>query len=177
MEVGFIFYQYLAAEKATELGVRKAVVSNPVAEELSLPNSDASYMSGKTASNDYGDVPMPTYNSTVCDGATSTCSNGYTYSSTAMATIVSTIQKIFPRVTTANVTVEYDYAPLGFVGKPCGPIPSVTVKLQNMKYNFIVLNVLVDLFPGNTLSASISMPSFVATMTAEDLSSNGSACG
>jgi Flp pilus assembly pilin Flp len=178
MEVSFALYQWLAAEKATEIGVRKAVVSDPVASGLTS-------LTGKTSSNEYGDRPMPAYNSTVCSGSGGggTCTNGYTYSPSAMGRVVSSVRRIFPRATEENVSVVYNYAPLGFVGRPCGAVPSVTVRLhdasdktQGMPFDFVVINLLAGLLPGDSISGTIRMPLFVATMTGEDLSSSGSAC-
>lgn len=169
IEVGFAFYQWLAAEKATEMGVRRAVVSSPVATDLTA-------MTGKTAGNSFGDRPMPSYSSTVCSGASASCSNGYTYSVAAMTRIVDAVRTVFPRATAANVSVEYRYAPLGFVGRPCGAVPSVTLRLQNVQFDFIVIHLLANLIPGGSLSGTITMPGFVATKTGEDLSTNGSGC-
>lgn len=47
-------------------------------------------------------------------------------------------------------------------------VPSVTVQLHNMSYNFIVLEALLDLV-GGPGAASFAMPPFTATMVGEDL--------
>ena len=162
MEFAFALFQWNTAEKATQFGVRQAVVSSPVATGLNSYN-------GKNGSNEWGDEPMPDFAASIvtCNGATSSCTNGFTYSATALNRVVAKMQKIFPRVKASNVVVEYLPIGLGFVGR-CGAVPSVTVRLQNMAYDFIVLDSLLSLVrrAGNE---SIAMPSFAATMTGEDL--------
>jgi hypothetical protein len=87
------------------------------------------------------------------------------------------MRTLFPRITAANVVVEYRDISLGFVGRPCGPVPSVTVRLQNLTFDFIVINTLVSLVKsGASLTSSMSMPSFRATMVGEDLNTVGAGC-
>ena len=47
---------------------------------------------------------------------------------------------VFPRVTAANVSVSYIYSGLGFAGRPGGPVPTVTVSLQNLTFQFFFLS-------------------------------------
>lgn len=162
IEYAFALFQWNTAEKATQFGVRRAVVSAPVATGLNTYN-------GKTNSNEYGDEPMPDFaNSTVvCNGATSQCSNGFTFSAAALNRIVARMQDIFPRIQNSNVVVEYTPIGLGFVGR-CGAVPSVTVRVQNMTYDFMVIDALLNLV-GGPGAASLAMPSFAASMVGEDL--------
>ncbi len=173
MEFAFALYQWNAAEKATQFGVRMAVVSTPVASGLNT-------FDGKTNSNDYGDEPMANFASSgavVCDGATSTCNNGYTFLSTPHDRLVAKMQQVSPGITAANVVVEYLHQSLGFVGRPCGPVPSVTVRLQNMAFDFIVIDAILSLVQGGTgLPSSVTMPGFTATMVGEDLNTVGAGC-
>ena len=172
MEFAFALYQWNSAEKATQFGVRMAVVSTPVASGLN--NFD-----GKNNGNEYGDEPMPGFapSSVICDGATTSCNNGYTFLSSVHNRVVTRMQQIFPRITAANVVVEYLPISLGFVGRPCGPVPSVTVRLQNMTFDFIVIDGILTLVQsGTALPAGITMPGFVATMVGEDLNTQGTGC-
>ena len=82
------------------------------------------------------------------------------------------MQQIFPRLDSTNVVVEYMPVGLGFVWRPCGPVPSVTVRLQNMSFDFIVIDSLLTLV-GGSLASSLAMPAFTATMVGEDLSTVG----
>jgi hypothetical protein len=70
---------------------------------------------------------------------------------------------IYPPITDANVQVIYRNVGLGFAGNPDGSdvSPLVTVKLRNLTFRPITCLV---------FRCSISMPSFSASLTAEDLS-------
>ena len=46
---------------------------------------------------------------------------------------------IFNRVTPANVVVSYMYSGLGFAGRPGGPVPTITVSLQDIPFQFFFL--------------------------------------
>ena len=39
----------------------------------------------------------------------------------------------------ANVSVSYAYTGLGFAGRPGGPVPTITVELQNLNFQFFFL--------------------------------------
>ena len=159
-EASFMFFQWNAAEKATQLGVRIATVSDPVATELTS-------FDGKTSGNRFGD-PMPPFSATpvVCDGATSTCNNGFTFLAAGLNRVASAMDKAYGGkgvITPDKVIVEYaPVAGLGFVGRPGGPVPAITVRLQNMTYDFILVDGLFGLSP-------IAMPAFAATLVGEDL--------
>ncbi len=178
MEFSFALFQWNSAEKATQMGVRTAVVSTPVAGGLlDFTGKDVG------GANSYGDEPMPAFNGGViitCDGGATPpdCTGPYTFEPDPHDRIVARMRRIFPRLTTANVVVEYMPVPggLGFVGRPCGPVPSVTVRLQNMSFDFIVIDSLLSLVGGG-LASSLLMPSFTATMVGEDLSTVGNTPG
>jgi Flp pilus assembly protein TadG len=162
IEYAFALFQWNTAEKATQFGVRKAVVSDPVAVGLNTFN-------GKTNSTEFGDEPMPNFANSpvVCNGATASCNNGFSFSQASHTRIVTRMRQMFPRITASNVIVEYAPIGLGFVGR-CGPVPSVTVRLQNMTYDFVVIHSLLNLV-GGSAAASLAMPNFAATMVGEDL--------
>ena len=89
------------------------------------------------------------------------------------------MREIYPRIAAETVAVDYFFMDLGFVNRPCGPVPSVTVRLQNMTFDFIVIDALLDLLvagPGG-LDPSMAMPSFTATMVGEDLNTFGNIPG
>lgn len=179
IEFSFALFQWNSAEKATQMGVRTAVVSSPVATGLNT-------FDGKTGGNEYGDEPPADFAATagspiVCtgNGTTGTCTNvqsgtyGGAYAAAAHTRIVDKMRTIFPRVTAQNVAVEYRFMDLGFVGR-CGPVPSVTVRLENMSFDFIVINSLLTLVAGGGgLGSTMALPSFTATMVGEDLNTQG----
>ncbi len=170
VEFSYLFYQWNAATKAVQFGARLAAVSPPVSSDLSaLTGMEGGTLPGGA---------MEPFNR-ACVGATGVCSGG-TYSATAMQTLVygrgNTVCvnppqsqltigmcNLFWRITPQNVTVSYNYTGLGYAGRPGGPVPTITVELSGLTFQYIFLNGLV---PG---LSSKSLPGFRTTMTGEDL--------
>jgi len=69
---------------------------------------------------------------------------------------------LFPAIRPQNVVVEYLYTGLGYAGRPGGPVPTITLRLTDLSYQFVVLNGLLRYTP-------ITMSGLSATATAEDL--------
>jgi hypothetical protein len=176
----FAFYQWNAAAKAVAVGVRIAAVSDPVASglrELSLAVVGPDRLPG---------APMPAF-TVVCDGAQATCACTVgtcpgvgAYDAAAMNTIVygrgssacddaksfyyAGMCDVFSRITPANVVVTYTQTGLGFAGRPGGPVPTITVALQNLSFRFFFLD-------GLSRFRNIPIPPLTTSITAEDLSS------
>ena len=180
----FAFSQWNSVVKAVERGARIAAVSTPVDNGL---RNLTGLVSGV---NQPGD-PMPAnYFSIICQGASTsggscTGTRAGTYNASAMNQIVygrgSSLSctdatsaysvgmcDIYSRITPANVTVEYQQTGLGFVGRPGGPVPTVTVSIRNLSFEFFFLNSLLRFGP-------IQMPPISATVTGEDLFSSAPA--
>lgn len=177
----YAFSQWTAAVKAVELGARLAAVSDPVASGLnSIPTDLLNPPTLQT-----GDS-MP-YFQVTCDGASATCScTGGTctgmgsYDANAMNTIVygrasascsdaisyyyTGMCDIFRRITPANVRIVYTQTGLGYAGRSSGPVPTISVSLQNLNYQFFFLNGLMGL-------ANMAIPPLTTTVTGEVLSS------
>ena len=176
-----LFYQWNAAAKAVQIGARLAAVSDPVASglnRLSQAVVSASIPPG---------AAMPIFVVT-CDGRTSTCTcNGVNacrgmggYDRAAMNTIVFGrgssscsdaksaegvgMCDIFPRITPANVKIVYAQTGLGYAGRPGGPVPTITVSLQNLPFQFFFLRGLMGFH-------DLQIPASTVSLTAEDLSS------
>jgi hypothetical protein len=184
----FAFHQWNAAAKAVEVGARIAAVSDPVAVGLNRL-SDQTVLNGVTMR-----AAMPSF-TVICDGGSLTCNctgacDGIlpnAYSTTAMDRIVygrgsttcgdaksyyaSGMCDILPSIAPANVVVIYQQSGLGYAGRPGGPIPTITVSLQNMTFQFFFLSAI--------LGKTIPMPAMTTTITAEDLCSGGTngSCG
>ena len=180
----FAFYQWNAAAKAVQAGLRIAIVSNPVASGLN--NLSEGVLGGSVIA---GQSAMPQFTVT-CDGATGTCACAGTctggvgaYSAAAMDALVygrgrnacgSTTSfyaagmcNFFPRVQPSNVRVIYTHAAndaLGYAGRPGGPIATIQLQLQGLQFQFFFLGGLMNF-------ANITMPALTSTMTSEDLSS------
>ncbi|MDJ1159214.1 TadE/TadG family type IV pilus assembly protein [Chelatococcus sp. SYSU_G07232] len=171
----FAFQQWNRAIKAAERGARIAAVSAPVDAGLkSLDGLDTGFTPGDPLPAGYYDI--------LCDGATQSCTGtrAGTYSATAMQWIVYGrgdqsctgatgpyrigMCDIFPAIGPANVRVAYRQTGLGFVGRPDGPVPTVTITLQNLTFDFFFLNGLLGF-------GRIQMPAITVTVTGEDLSS------
>jgi Flp pilus assembly protein TadG len=170
----YAYYQWTAATKAVQVGARLAAVSDPVASGLNtIPTS---------AVGNLGD-PMPAFEVTCASGicsCTGACTTMGSYSATAMDTIIKGrgsdacgdatslysvgMCDIFPSITAANVRIVYSQTGLGYVGRVAGPVPTITVSLQGLTFQYFFLNVLPG-FP------SFTMPSFATTITGEGLSS------
>ena len=149
------------AEKATQLGVRQAVVNNMVAAGLQTWDAvGAGYPVGTS-------VPANAIapNPIVC--TTGNCTGGWGYDGTAFDNIVNLMNSLYGAVQANNVTVEYRHIGLGLAGNPIGPHvdPAVTVKLTGLSFQFIT--------PGLSGVVAMSMPDFSATLTAEDSTSTG----
>lgn len=173
------FYQWNAAIKAVQVGARIAAVSDPVAVglvDLSLAAANSSTAPGSK-------MPMFVVR---CDGATATCTcTGFCtgvggYDVKAMNTIVfgrgssscsdaksvyyAGMCDIYPKITAAHVVIIYAQTGLGFAGRPGGPVPTISIALQNLPFQFFFL---ADLMGFNT----IKIPA-TTSIAGEDLSSS-----
>jgi hypothetical protein len=68
---------------------------------------------------------------------------------------------MFDRIAVANVKVTYTNTGLGYAGRPGGLVPTITVQLQNIPFQFFFIGWLL----GNT----ITIPPMTTTITGEDL--------
>lgn len=182
----YAFYQLNAAAKAVEVGGRIASVSDPVAAGLNnLPNE--AVLNGSAP-----EGPLPSFRVT-CSNERCTCSGTCTgmtdnpFDAAAMNRIVYGrnaascgnfttdhvigMCNLLPSITPDNVVIVYSQTALGYAGRPGGPVPTITVSLQNMRFQFFFLTPLLGLH--------IAMPPMTATVTAQDLCSAGGngACG
>lgn len=169
LEFGFILFQMNMMEKATQIGARKAVTSDPVAPTI------ATYTASETGIGP--GLPLPaglqlevSCTEDGCSGTGAIADPGF--SEDAFEAIVAEMKTMYPGIEPENVVVTYRHVGLGFVGRPGGSVvPAVTVALRDMTYNFIMLDALIQFFgPSDMDVADILYPSFNATLTGEDLS-------
>lgn len=162
VDFGNALFQWNSAEKATQAGARAAIISDPVATELSAFDcSDTSGILLGTPCRNGGD----SFGTITCSGAGSSCGGGYTFSAAAFNLILAPMQQMFPRLQPENVVVEYVDVGLGFAGRQ-GPVPEVRVRLTGLTFDYVFLGSLLGF-------SSITMPDFRATLVGEDLSSAG----
>jgi hypothetical protein len=177
----YAFYQWNAAAKAVQVGARIAAVSDPVAAGLNdLANQVV--LSGSVAPR----RPMPGF-TLICDGSAEACTcsgncpgiSANPYNAAAMNRIIfgrgsssctdattyyaTGMCDILPSITAANVKIVYTQTGLGYAGRPGGPVPTITVSLQDLQFQFFFLSYL--------LGRNIPIPAMTTTITAEDLCS------
>lgn len=170
-EFALAYWQWNAAAKAAQLGARLAAVSDPV-------DSTFKNITGLDSAQP-GD-PMPAFDEIVCHGGLGEC-NGESerFDREAMEAIVygpnasaecpnnpgryPPMCRVFSRIKPENVVISYSHSGLGFAGRPGGPVPTITLRLEDVTYDFILLH---RLFGSGTI-----MPDFATTVTGESLSS------
>jgi len=178
IDAGRWMWTYNKAEKATQMGARLAVVSTAVAGDATANPPTGlytGYANGTTIIQ--GDtIPASAFGKVTCTGSgsgttvsatcsctTAPCPSGVTTAnSTAFKNIVDRMQLFLPEVTASNVQVEYSSSGLGYAGSPVLPdlSPLVTVKITGMTFTPLTTFTL----------ASMTMPNFTTTLSAEDFS-------
>ena len=154
IDAGRFLWEFNRAEKATQMGVRYAVVTDMVPDTLATRNF--ALLNGIPG----GDpVPVSEFDTTLCNN--SSCTNGWGYSATAFTNIVGRMDAMYRPIDAANVTVEYKNVGLGYAGDPTGPdvAPLVTVRLTGLTFKPVT---------GLLFGLTFPMPDFAAAMTLED---------
>ncbi len=162
IDAGRFMWEYNEAEKATQMGVRYAVVTDPVLN--GLYNYSFSISGGITQGSA---VPTTSFDTATCDDSTCSCSPGGGFCSatsrnaTAFTNLVTRMNYMYPQIAANNVQIQYKNVGLGFAGDPDGPdvSPLVTVNLRNLQFRPITCLV---------FACSITMPDFRAALTLED---------
>lgn len=159
IDAGRWMWTYNQAEKAAQMGARLAVVANPISS--SITNT---YLGACGTPLTQGDlIPASCFSTITC--TSSGCDSG-TEDVAAFNTIVTRMQDFLPQLTAANLTIQYSPSGLGYAGNPNGPdiSPLVTVKIgaPATPVSFTPIT--------SFLLATMNMPTFTTTLTAEDLS-------
>lgn len=177
VDFGYAFYQWNAATKAVQIGARLASISDAVATNLATAGPVSSPGAPITAG---------AYGPFVCTYAAGTggCSNGGGFSAANFSRIfrgdttntnddvcplLAANQRagmchFFPGLLRSNVVVTYSATGLGYQTRLTGPVPTITVNLQNRTFQFFFLQGLMGF-------ANINMPSMLSTVTGEDIKS------
>lgn len=162
IDVGRLMWEWNKAEKATMMGVRQAVVVNPVASGL------ASYSYAVSGGIPQGDpIPQSGFGGISCTSTACACLSegggscpfGTGRDGTAFNTILAQMQAMKNDITPADVVIAYRWSGLGYAGDPNGPdvAPLVTVSLRNLQFQPMILFGAVNL----------DLPGFGATLTME----------
>lgn len=159
IDAGRWMWTYNQAEKAAQMGARMAAVTNYVSSSIG-----SSYVGSCTPALTQGDlIPASCFSAVTCkdDG----CTAG-TEDSAAFNAIVARMQAMLPGLEASNVAIEYSASGLGYAGNPNGPdvSPLVTIKIGSpaTPLQFTPIT--------SFLLATMNMPTFTTTLTAEDLS-------
>jgi TadE-like protein len=169
IDVGRLMWTWNTAEKATQMGVRYAVVTDYV-----VPGIASQSFVGQSSLTQGDPIPVSAYGTTTCvkpsTAVTCTCVGTCPWgASPAAATgspdpftqIFNRMDAIMPELVPANIQVLYKPSGLGFAGDPNGSdvAPLVTVQLTGVTFQPILL----QLFGG-----TITLPNFSASLTLED---------
>lgn len=158
IDVGRYMWTLNRAEKAVQMGVRYAVVSDPVANVIEVDYVNDHSIPG-------GDpVPVSVFTSAVCTDAdpctvTGTADDEDGRNATAFTNIVNWMRKFYPMIQEGDVTVRYDNVGLGYSGDPTGPdvSPLTTVIVSGMNFDSLLM-----------FGGSITLPDIKASLTMED---------
>lgn len=167
IDVGRYAWQLNGYEKATQMGVRYAVVTDLVSGALA--DEDLTYVGdtscGTTLSAGQR-ICAAALGDIVCGQNSCSCTgncppNSAAIDSTAFGNIVARMQVFQPRIRAQDVTVEYKGSGIGFAGDPHKPeiSPIVTVRINNARYDAITLS---------PIGGSVSLPDFSYSLTLED---------
>ena len=164
IDAGRYMWEFNRAEKATQMGVRYAAVTDPV---LGSGFSDYSFSINDGIAQGSA-VPTTNFDSATCIQGSCSCVGGticgsVAYDATAFQDIVNRMSAMYPQIAPANVQVAYKNVGLGFAGDPNGPdvAPLITVRLTGLVFHPITCLM---------FACAIGMPDFRAALTAEDLS-------
>ncbi len=179
-DVGFGLYWFNRAEKATQLGVRIAAVSNPVTNYLdefsgtvgsNPPVSGTPALAGEGCENPNTGAleSFCVHPDITCSvsGGTGSCTHG-DFSDAAFSKVFNEMRVLYPTLSSENVEVEYRPSLAGFAGRPSNVagtfnlVPQVTVRIVGLRYDYIALGALLGL-------SHFTLPDISASMTGEDL--------
>jgi Flp pilus assembly protein TadG len=177
VDFGNAFYQWNAAVKAVEVGARRASITDPIA--ANLPTAGP-------VSNPGSPVGAGAYGPFVCTYTGCTNSGGFNYPRFSLifrgdtaatgATAVADNDNCpalaanqrpgmchyYPWLKRSNVVVTYSASGLGYQTRQGGPVPTITVSLTGVDFQFFFLSGLMHF-------TNLTMPSMLSTVTGEDL--------
>lgn len=174
LDLSRIAYLSNAAQKATQMGARFAIVTDLMPSQLLTADYVGKSFCGtnETTVCTNGDLitsrialgPL-TCNSVSCTCATgATCPASAAIGATAFTGLFNHMAKYYPGLAATNIEVIYTGSGLGYAGDPTGMdvVPLVTVRLKSLTYA-----------PASLLSvARFTLPSFPTTLSQESAVGN-----
>lgn len=184
VEFSNLFSQWNAATKAVQVGARLAATGAPLWSTItSLTGAeDSNATPGQAITYEY----RVRCTSSGCDIISETIPGGAlssAYDATAMDNLVFGrgsiacndppgtyfgMCDIFKRVTINNVEVEYQHTKTGYTTRPGGLVPTITVRIIGLNFQFIFLDDIMGIFGNGDLN-QVPIPGLVTTMIAEDM--------
>ena len=157
IDAGRYMWDINRAEKGAQMGVRMAIVTDPVSSAI-----NADYVGKCSPVLNAGDpIPSTCFSTITCSktGASATCTTG-TANTTAFDRVVTRIRAFAPAVAANQVQIIYSPSGLGYAGNPSGPdlAPVVTVRLSGVNFAPITLFRL----------KTITLPEVRSSLTFED---------
>ncbi|MDU8913275.1 TadE/TadG family type IV pilus assembly protein [Aestuariicoccus sp. MJ-SS9] len=180
IEFGILVLQWNQSVKALQVGARLLAVSTPLVDDYEdlgdfggtigegepVPSGVASTGCGAGAP-----VACPSARlNRLMTGGDGTCEP----TTPAIDRLVG-VCDVAPWIRPENLQVTYSRAGLGYVGRPAGPVTTITLELKNQTFEFVLLGALLEYFTGGTFS-NVPMPPNAVTITSEDLSDCRTAC-
>lgn len=166
IDVGRFMWTWNQAEKATQMGVRMAVVTDMVPNGLYSADFSGSLGQGVAVPpSSFPGAYCKISGTLRCDPPTgTTCSspcNLGTPNQSAFNAVVARMRQFLPAVTANKVEIDYTNSGLGYAGDPNGPdvVPFVTVRLKGIEFQPILLTI---------FGGGITLPDRLATLTLED---------
>jgi hypothetical protein len=159
IDAGRFMWNINRAEKAAQMGVRMAVVTDYVSSEIG-----DDYVGECTPAVDAGEpIPEDCYPTITCNkvGGTTTCTPvGGTADGAAFDVIVNRMRAFMPEIQPENVEITYSPSGLGYAGDPNGAdlAPLVTVRLSGVPFEPMML----------LRFASVGLPEVRSSLTFED---------
>jgi Flp pilus assembly protein TadG len=157
IDAGRYMWTINRAEKAAQMGVRMAVVTDFVSSDIG-----DDYIGQCSTPLGQGDpIPPGCFTTITCSkpGGSVTCSSG-TVNQAAFNTVLGRMQLFMPEIAAGNVQVIYSPSGLGYAGDPNGPdlAPLVTVRLSGLSFRPIV----------TFAFATVGLPEVRSSLTFED---------
>lgn len=154
IDAGRYMWSINRAEKAAQMGVRMAVVTDYVSSTIG-----ANYI-GQCSLNAGDPIPAGCFSTVTCNnpGAVS-CTSG-TANAVAFNRVLQRMQLFMPELQANKVEIIYSPSGLGYAGNPTGPdlAPLVTVRLSGLTFQPMIFLAL----------GSIGLPEVRSSLTFED---------
>lgn len=164
IDAGRYAYLFNQGEKASQVGARAAVVTDPLVTELSTYSYTGRTVGGVLINQ--GDrIPASAFGTVSCRSTGCTCVSGtcldgtLTLDTASFNRVAGRVKNIYPRIALADIAIDYSGSGLGYAGNPTGMdvAPFVTVRLLNQTFQSYLL-----------FGSTVGFPDFAYTLTMED---------